>query len=124
MKKENAVIVALAVLAAVAATVWLLLTAPELTGNAMVSAIPQNADPFELRIVITWIFLVIGIGVFIAMFSSILLHRKSSNHAVAKLSHSTFAEIIWTLIPILILVGMALPATSELLQIQPISSAP
>lgn len=124
MKKENAVIVALAVLAAVAAALWLLLTAPELTGNEVARAIAQDAVSFELRIAVMWIFLVIGMGVFIAMFSSILLHRKSSNHALATLSHSTFAEIVWTLIPILILVGMALPATSELLHLQSASSAP
>ena len=45
----------------------------------------------------------IGIVVFTVMFTSIVLHRKSRGVEAAKFSHSTKAEIIWTVIPVLIL---------------------
>jgi cytochrome c oxidase subunit 2 len=52
------------------------------------------------------------------MFFSIVLHRKSRNHEAAQFSHSTTAEIIWTVIPILILVVIAVPATRALVNME------
>jgi cytochrome c oxidase subunit 2 len=49
------------------------------------------------------------------MFLSILLHRKSRGHKPAKFTHSTRAEIIWSIIPVLILVAIAVPATRSLI---------
>jgi len=80
MKKENTVIVALAVLAAVIAAAWLILVAPALTGNEVNmtrGVTPQSADHFDLHMIVLWICVVIGIGVYTVMFTSILLHRKS-----------------------------------------------
>jgi len=54
---------------------------------------------------------VIFIGVFGVMFYSILKHRKSLGHKSASFHESTTVEIIWTVIPLLIVIGMALPAT-------------
>nr|WP_231968655.1 cytochrome c oxidase subunit II [Polynucleobacter necessarius] len=53
----------------------------------------------------------IFIGVFGVMFYSILKHRKSLGHKSASFHESTTVEIIWTVIPLLIVIGMALPAT-------------
>ena len=62
-----------------------------------------------------WMMLVICalifIGVFGVMFYSILKHRKSLGHKSASFHESTTVEIIWTVIPLLIVIGMALPAT-------------
>ncbi len=54
---------------------------------------------------------VIFIGVFGVMFYSILKHRKSLGAKSASFHESTTVEIIWTVIPLLIVIGMALPAT-------------
>lgn len=78
-----------------------------------VSAISETA--YELHMLVLWICVVIGVLVFGAMFVSMYLHRKSRGHQPATFSHSTKAEIIWTVIPILILIGMAIPATRALI---------
>jgi cytochrome c oxidase subunit 2 len=57
---------------------------------------------------------VMGIIVFGAMFWSMYFHRKSKGAVAAQFSHNTTAEIIWTIVPILILIVMAVPATKTL----------
>lgn len=126
MKKENTIIVALAVLAAIIAATWLILVAPGLTGNGVNmtrGVTQQSVDHFDLHMIVLWICVVIGIGVFTVMFTSIVLHRKSRGHAPAKFNHSTKAEIIWTIIPVLILVVMAVPATTALVRMEDSSGA-
>ena len=126
MKKENTVIVALAVLAAMIAATWLLLVAPGMTGNEINmprGVTSQSANHFDLHMVVLWICVIIGIGVFTVMFTSIFLHRKSRGAEAAKFTHSTKAEIIWTIIPVLILVGMAVPATTALVRMEDSSGA-
>ena len=126
MKKENTVIVILAVLAAVIAATWLLLVAPALTGNEINmprGVTSQSAIHYDLHMIVLWVCVVIGIGVFTAMFTSIVLHRKSRGHEAAKFSHSTLAEIIWTIIPVIILVSMAVPATTALIKMEDSSGA-
>jgi cytochrome c oxidase subunit 2 len=126
MKKENTVIVALAVLAAIIAGAWLILVAPGLTGNEINmprGVTQQSADHFDLHMIVLWVCVVIGIGVFTVMFTSIFLHRKSRGYEAAKFSHSTMAEIIWTIIPVLILVAMAVPATTALVRMEDSSNA-
>jgi len=121
MKKENTVIVALAVLAAVIAATWLLLVAPAMTGNEINmprGVTSQSATHYDLHMIVLWVSVVIGIGVFTVMFTSIVLHRKSRGHEAAKFSHSTRAEIIWTTIPVLILLAMAVPATTALVKME------
>jgi cytochrome c oxidase subunit 2 len=121
MKKENTVIVALAVLAAIIAATWLILVAPGFTGNEVNmtrGVTQQSANHYDLHMIVLWICVVIGVGVFTVMFTSIVLHRKSRDHQAAKFSHSTKAEIIWTIIPVIILVGMAIPPTSALVKME------
>ena len=126
MKKENTIIVALAVLAAIIAATWLLLVAPGYTGNGinMTPGVTElSEEHFDLHMIVLWVCAVIGIAVFTVMFTSIVLHRKSRGHDAAKFSHSTKAEIIWTIIPVLILVGMAIPATKALVKMEDFSDA-
>jgi cytochrome c oxidase subunit 2 len=126
MKKENTVIVALAVLAAIIAATWLILVAPALTGNEINmprGVTQQSVDHFDLHMIVLWVCVVIGIGVFTVMFTSIVLHRKSRGYEAAKFSHSTKAEIIWTIIPVLILVVLAVPATTALVRMEDSSGA-
>ena len=121
MKKQNTFIVTAAVTAAVIAAFWLLLAAPGYTGNEInmtrgVTAV--SMANYQLHMVVLWICVVIGVIVFSAMFISIVLHRKSKGHEAAQFTHSTTAEIIWTVIPVVILVAIAVPATSALVQME------
>ncbi len=61
---------------------------------------------------------VVGIVVFGAMFYSIVAHRRSRHPKPADFHESLLVEIVWTTVPILILVGMAIPATTTLLEIE------
>jgi len=70
---------------------------------------------YELHMLILYIVTVIGIVVFGVMCWSIFHHRKSKGAVAAQFHHSTKAEIAWTIIPILILVSMAVPATKTLI---------
>ena len=62
---------------------------------------------------ILWICVAIGVVVFGVMLISIVRHRKAAGAQAARFHHSTFAEIAWTVIPIVILVAMAVPATTD-----------
>ena len=64
-----------------------------------------------LHIMMLIICAVIFVGVFGVMFYAILKHRKSLGHKSASFHESTTVEIIWTVVPLLIVIGMALPAT-------------
>ncbi len=72
---------------------------------------------YDLHMIILGICTVIGIGVFGVMFYSIIYHRKSKGVTPATFHESTKVEIAWTVVPFLILIGMAVPATSTLLEI-------
>ena len=69
---------------------------------------------YDLHILIFWICVVISIVVFGVMIFSMLMHRKSRGYTPAKFHHSTRMEIVWTLVPVIILVAMAVPATRTL----------
>ena len=65
-----------------------------------------------------WVCIIVGIIVFGAMFYSMFAHRQSRNSTPASFSNSALIEFVWTLIPILILIGMAIPATNALREIE------
>ncbi|HHJ11582.1 MAG TPA: cytochrome c oxidase subunit II, partial [Chromatiales bacterium] len=73
---------------------------------------------YDLHMMVLWICVAIGVVVFGAMFYSILKHRKSTGHEPAQFHESTKVEIIWTTIPFLILIGMAIPATKTLIAME------
>ena len=64
---------------------------------------------------IFWICVVIFIGVFGTMFYSLFKHRKSVGHQAAQFHENTMVEVVWTIIPFLILLFMAYPATRTIL---------
>ena len=66
--------------------------------------------------------LVIFIGVFGVMFYSVFKHRKSLGHKPATFHESTTVEIAWTVIPFLIVIGMALPATHAVVEMKDTSN--
>jgi len=75
-------------------------------------------EVYGLHMVIFWICVVIAVLVFVAMFYSMYAHRKSKGVTAAQFSHSTKAEIIWTVIPILILIVIAIPSTRALINME------
>ena len=103
-----------------------------LSGNVFAELQPYNmpigvtdisAKVFDLHMLIFWICVVIGIVVFGVMIVSMIKHRKSVGHKAAQFHESTTAEIIWTLVPLAILVGMAVPATKVLIEMEDTSAA-
>jgi len=76
-----------------------------------------GAEIYDLHMLIMIICVVIGIGVFGVMFYSIIYHRKSRGVVPSQFHESTKVEVAWTVVPFLILIGMAVPATSTLLEV-------
>lgn len=70
---------------------------------------------YEAHMVALWVCVVIGLIVFGAMGYAMFKFRKSKGAVAATFSHNTTAEIIWTVIPVIILVVMAWPATAKLI---------
>ncbi|MFI4904980.1 MAG: cytochrome c oxidase subunit II transmembrane domain-containing protein, partial [Burkholderiales bacterium] len=83
--------------------------------NFQVPVTPIAQQQFDLHLYIFWICVVIFIGVFGVLFYSLLKHRKSVGHQAAQFHENTTVEIVWTVIPFLILVFMAYPATRTIL---------
>ncbi len=91
--------------------------------NMPVGVTPISREAYELHMLILIICVIIGIIVFGAMLISILKHRKSLGHEPAQFHHSTKAEIAWTVIPSIILVAFAVPATNALIKMEDTSEA-
>jgi cytochrome c oxidase subunit II len=72
---------------------------------------------FDLHMTIFWICVVIGVIVFGVMFWSMLIHRRSTGQKPAHFHESTTVEILWTVVPLAILILMAIPATKVLIEI-------
>lgn len=82
-----------------------------------------SAEIYGLHMLTFWICVGIGIIVFGAMAYSISHHRKDKGHKAATFHESTTAEIIWTIIPAIILVSLAIPAAQALIKIEDASNA-
>lgn len=78
---------------------------------------------YELHMLIFYICCAIAFVVFGVMFYSILRHRKSKGAVAAHFHESTKVEIIWTVIPIIILIAMAIPATKTLIAMEDTSQS-
>jgi cytochrome c oxidase subunit 2 len=85
--------------------------------NLRVGVTPLSREIYGLHMLILWICVAIAVAVFGVMIYSIATFRKSKGAVPATFEHNTKAEIIWTVIPVLILVGMAIPAARTLVKI-------
>jgi len=97
--------------------------ASDYTLNLTKGVTKVSNDIYDLHMLILWICVFIGIGVFGAMFYSIYHHRKSKGHKAAQFHENTTIEIIWTIIPTLILIGMAIPATKTMLELDDVQNS-
>ncbi len=77
-----------------------------------------SREVYDLHMLVMYICTVIGIVVFGAMFWSMAFHRKSKGAKAASFHESTKVEILWTAIPIVILIAMAIPATKTLIDME------
>ena len=75
-----------------------------------------SREVYAMHMYAFYVCVVIGIVVFGAMIWSMVFHRKSRGAVAAEWSHNTRIEVIWTILPILILVSLAWPATNVLLK--------
>lgn len=87
----------------------------DLTLNLTQGVSPISHDVYELHMTIFWICVVIGVVVFGAMFYAMFHHRKSKGAVPAEFHSHPVLEITWTLVPFLILVVMAIPASKVLI---------
>lgn len=81
------------------------------------------ADQRWLHYFMLWICTLIFVGVFGVMFYSIFKHRKSKGAKSANFHESTTVEIVWTIVPFVIVIGMALPATKVVVAMKDTSAA-
>jgi cytochrome c oxidase subunit II len=78
-----------------------------------VTALSNHA--YDAHMMAFWICVGIGLIVFGAMAYAMFAFRKSRGAVAATFSHNTTAEIVWTVIPVVLLIGMAWPATTKLI---------
>lgn len=112
----------LAVSGSIAALLTPALAHAELVWNLQTPVTPIARQMFDLHTYIFWVCVVIFVGVFGVMFYSIYKHRKSRGHTAAQFHENTTVEVVWTVIPILILLAMAWPATKTILALKDTSA--
>jgi cytochrome c oxidase subunit 2 len=83
--------------------------------NMPVGATPVSHDVFALHMAAFWICVGIAIIVFGVMLYALIYHRKSAGHQAAHFHEHLTLEIVWAIIPFLILIAMAIPATKILM---------
>lgn len=84
---------------------------------------PISREIYTLHWGILWVCVGIFVVVFGAMFWSIFKHRRSVGAKAAQFHENTTIEVIWTIVPFVILIGMAYPATKTVLDMKDASSA-
>ncbi len=82
-----------------------------------------SREIYSLHMLIFWICVVIGVVVFGVMFYSIINHRKSKGVKASNFHESISIELLWTIIPIVILIAMAIPATKTLIYLEDTSAS-
>ncbi len=101
---------------------WSGLASAALGWNMQTPATRVAAEVYDMHLAMMAIILVIFVGVFAVMFYSVYAHRKSKGHQAAQFHENTTVEIIWTVVPFIILIFMAWPATKVLLSLRDTSN--
>ena len=107
--------------AAPAAVISLLAASPafaDWTLNLRQGVTELSREIYGLHMLILWICVAIAVAVFSVMIYSIATFRRSKGAVPASFDHNTSAEVIWTVIPVIILVAMAVPAARTLVKIE------
>ena len=90
----------------------------DMTLNLTKGVTEVSRDVYDLHMLVLYICTAIGVVVFGAMFWSMVFHRKSKGFKPATFHESTKVEILWTAIPVVILIAMAVPATYTLIDME------
>jgi cytochrome c oxidase subunit 2 len=77
-----------------------------------------SEETYDLHMLIFYVCCVIGVLVFGVMIYSLFQHRKSKGVEAATFSHNTTAEVVWTAIPVLILILMAVPSAETMIKLE------
>src|SRR5688572_22956731 len=116
-----------ALLSVASLSAWAVNDNPGGPANKQITFQPPASDLarelYSLHNFLLVICLVIFVAVFGAMFYSVFKHRKSLGHKPATFHESTAVEIAWTVVPFLIVIGMALPATKTVVAMKDTSNA-
>ena len=99
------------------ASVW-----AEYAYNLPMPASKVASDVFHLHNLIMLVCIGIFVVVFGAMFYSLYMHRKSRGHKAANFHENTTVEVVWTIVPFVILVGMAYPAAKVVIDMKDTSN--
>ena len=91
--------------------------------NVQPTATRITAESYDLHMLMMYVILVIFCIVFGVMFYSVYAHRKSVGHNAVQFHQNITVEIIWTVIPFIILLGTAWPATKTLIAFKDTSNA-
>lgn len=78
---------------------------------------------YDLHTTVLWICVVIFVGVFGFMFYAVFKHRKSVGHKAANFHENTTVEVIWTIVPLFVLLAMMVPATKAVIAQKDTSAA-
>ena len=84
---------------------------------------PVSKDIYDLHMIIFWICVAIAIAVFGVLIYALIFHRKSRGAVAATFHEHPALEILWAIIPFLILVTMAIPATKVLIRMDDTTEA-
>ncbi len=85
--------------------------------NMPIGVTPVSQDVYGLHMTMFWWCVAIGVVVFGVMFYSMIVHRKSNGAKASNFHDSLGLEITWTVLPFVILIIMAIPATSSLVKL-------
>lgn len=77
---------------------------------------PLSHEMYNLHMYAFWVMVVLGVLVFGVMFYSMWAHHRSRHPEAAKFRENTRVEVIWTIVPFIILISMALPAAATLVK--------
>lgn len=117
LKKLSTVVAQLALLAVS------LPAAAEYRLNMYKGVTPLSRHMFNLHMTSMWVCVAIGIVVYGVLVYSLIYHRKSRGYQAAKFHENLKVEIVWALIPFVILIGLAIPATKTLMAMEDFSDA-
>src|SRR5688572_24017229 len=123
-RKLGSTFAAVAALVGAAATPIAALAAEEVPARYNLQA-PQSiiaTQIYDLHTLIMWIIVAIFVLVFGMMTIAIVKHRKSVGHEAEQFHENTTVEIIWTIVPFIILIGMAYPATKTVIAMKDTSN--
>lgn len=82
-----------------------------------------SREVYGLHMLLLWICTAIGVLVFSAIIYSVIKFRRSKGAVAAQFHHNTTVEIVWTVIPMLILISIAVPATKVLVVMEDTSNS-